>query len=177
MVFSYMLIILGGLPGSGKTTMAKALAKEMGAVHIRIDSIEQAIKRSLLRVEDVIDSGYQVGYALAMDNLRLGHTVVADSVNPIEITRSAWRKVAEDCASRYVEVEVVCSDKGEHKHRIETRESDILGLKQPSWQKVLERDYEAWTSAHIVLDTAGKTIDSSMQELLECIAQCKGKNI
>lgn len=55
-----MLIILGGLPGSGKTTLAKALAKKLKAVHVRIDSIEQSIKNSLLKIEDVIDSGYRV---------------------------------------------------------------------------------------------------------------------
>lgn len=35
-----MLIILGGLPGVGKTTLAGAI----GAVHVRIDSIEQALR-------------------------------------------------------------------------------------------------------------------------------------
>ena len=38
-----MLIILGGLPGTGKTTIARELARQLGAVHVRIDSIEEAI--------------------------------------------------------------------------------------------------------------------------------------
>jgi len=46
-----MLVILGGLPGSGKTTLAKELAKHLKAVHVRIDSIEQAIKESMLKVD------------------------------------------------------------------------------------------------------------------------------
>jgi predicted kinase len=41
-----MLIIFGGLPGTGKTTIARALAHQIGAVHLRIDSIEQAIRDS-----------------------------------------------------------------------------------------------------------------------------------
>lgn len=41
-----MLIILGGLPGAGKTTIARELALRLGAVHIRIDSIEQATRDS-----------------------------------------------------------------------------------------------------------------------------------
>ncbi|MFY9659052.1 MAG: AAA family ATPase [Terriglobales bacterium] len=43
-----MLIILGGLPGTGKTTIARELARQLRAVHVRIDSIEEAI----------LDSGY-----------------------------------------------------------------------------------------------------------------------
>ena len=35
---------LGGLPGVGKTTIARELARQIGAVHVRIDSIEQAIR-------------------------------------------------------------------------------------------------------------------------------------
>ncbi|MGO6670405.1 AAA family ATPase, partial [Rhizobium ruizarguesonis] len=41
-----MLIIFGGLPGSGKTTIARALAERLNAVHVRVDTIEQAIRAS-----------------------------------------------------------------------------------------------------------------------------------
>jgi predicted kinase len=41
-----MIIILSGLPGVGKTAIARELASQIGAVHLRIDSIEQAMWRS-----------------------------------------------------------------------------------------------------------------------------------
>jgi predicted kinase len=40
-----MLIIFGGLPGVGKTTLAKAVAREWEAVYLRVDTIEQALTR------------------------------------------------------------------------------------------------------------------------------------
>src|ERR1017187_8131926 len=39
-----MLIIFGGLPGVGKTAIAKELARLIGALHLRVDSIEQAFR-------------------------------------------------------------------------------------------------------------------------------------
>ena len=67
-----MLLILGGLPGVGKTAVAAGLAREIGAVHLRIDSIEQALRNSGVDVSG--PEGYAVAYAIAEDNLRLGRT-------------------------------------------------------------------------------------------------------
>ena len=110
--------------------------------------------------------GYEVAYAIAADNLRLGRTVIVDSVNPIEVTRSAWRGVAQRTGRRYVEIEVVCSDRAEHRRRVETRTADIAGHLLPTWQDVCEREYEAW-QAGIVVDTAGRHIEACVSALRE----------
>ena len=46
-----MLIVFSGLPGVGKTGIARELARTIGAVHLRIDSIEQALRRAGYRGE------------------------------------------------------------------------------------------------------------------------------
>ena len=45
-----MLLILGGLPAVGKTSIATGLARDIKAVHMRIDSIEQALRNSQVTV-------------------------------------------------------------------------------------------------------------------------------
>lgn len=157
-----MLLILGGLPGVGKTAVAAGVAREVGAVHLRIDSIEQALRNS--GVDVCGPEGYEVAYAIAEDNLRLGRTVIADSVNPVDVTRSAWRSVARRTGRRYVEIEVVCSDLAEHRRRVETRTVDIAGHELPTWQQVCEREYEPW-GATVVIDTAGQPIEASVSAL------------
>jgi predicted kinase len=90
-----MLIVLGGLPGTGKTAIARSLARKLNAVHLRIDTIEQALRSCDVLKADVGPAGNVIAYGLAEDNLRIGKIVVADSVNPLSVTRDVWLSVAK----------------------------------------------------------------------------------
>jgi len=168
-----MLIVFAGLPGVGKSTLARALAHEMRAFWLRIDTIEQAIVASALGVPSAVDAGYRAAYGAAADNLALGHRVIADSVNPIALTRRAWRGVAEAAGVPLVEVEVICSDPAEHRRRVEGRGVDIPGLRPPTWAQVTARDYEAWDSPPtLVVDTAGRSVAACLGEVTGVVSLC-----
>jgi predicted kinase len=164
-----ILIIVGGLPGTGKTTIARELSSQLGATYIRVDSIEQAIRDSGTVAETINDAGYRVAYAIAEDNLRLGRAVISDSVNPIQLSRDAWISIATGAQVRFAEVEVICSDLHQHRQRVETRPSDIKGLRLPTWEEVIGREYELWDRQHIVIDTAGRRVEESVKELREAL--------
>ena len=156
------LIAFAGLPGSGKSSIARALATRIGAVWLRIDSLEQAIRESGAAPGPLDDAGYRAGYAVAQDNLRLGLDVIADSVNPWMLTRNAWRDAGLRAGARVIEVETVCTDLGEHRRRVETRTNEVSGLVQPDWQAVVERDYHSWDRDHLMIDTAKSSVNASI---------------
>lgn len=168
-----MLIAFGGLPGSGKTTIARHLAAHLKAVYLRVDSIEQAIRSSGLSAAgaDIGPAGYLALYRLAADNLGFGRWVVADSVNPIAQTRNAYRRIAEQVGTHLLEVEVLCSDATEHRHRVETRRSTVDGLTLPTWEDVMARQYDAWDRPHLRLDTATLSVEQSVSRILASIAE------
>ena len=166
-----MLLIFGGLPGTGKSTIARLLAARLGAVWLRIDSIEQALIRAeTVTRHDIGPAGYLAAYAIAADNLRLGNVVTADSVNPIAITRQAWRAVATENTAPYLEIELTCSDQMQHRYRVENRVADIRGHILPDWQKVITREYEPWRTASLTLDTSVLTAEEAVERIVEHIA-------
>lgn len=161
-----MLIVFGGLPATGKTTIARAIAQSLRAVYLRIDTIEQAL-RSVEGTGTVAGpEGYAVAYRVAEDNLKMGRDVVADCVNPLSVTRNAWTSVAEHASAEIAEVEVICSNVIEHRLRVERRKPDIDGLELPSWQNIMNRKYEPWGRAHIVVDTASRTVEETVADLI-----------
>lgn len=161
-----MLIIFGGLPGTGKTTLARGLAQRIKAVYLRIDTIETAITTSHLPIKKPEDAGYLVGYGLANDNLLLDHTVVADSVNPLPITREGWKKVATSIGKEFIEIEVICSNTKEHQRRVETRIPDIKNHLLPTWEEVQNREYHSWVLNGIRIDTASCAPDKCIDKII-----------
>jgi predicted kinase len=99
------------------------------------------------------------------DSCAVGHTVIADSVNPPDVTREAWRNVAARAGVDAVEIELICPDRAEHRRRVEAR----AALVPVTWQQVEARNYERWTVDHICIDTAGRDIEQSLAVLWQAL--------
>jgi hypothetical protein len=79
------------------------------------------------------------------------------------LTRNAWRDTGLLAGARVVEIETVCLDVEEHRHRVETGAKEVPGLILPDWQAVIGRDYHRWDRDHVTIDTAGRSVASCVE--------------
>lgn len=147
-----LLIVFSGLPGTGKTTVSKALAARLKAVYLRIDAIEQAMKTA--GAERIGPAGYAVANAMAQANLQLGLSIVADCVNPVRDSRRGWSNVAAQASARLIDIHLICSDASEHRRRVEERIADLAGHVLPTWEAVTRHEFEARDDDHLCFDMA-----------------------
>lgn len=125
------LIIFSGLPASGKTTLSSKLAAYLQAAYIRMDAIVLGLKSDTYD-PDLPRKCYGIAGSLALVNLRLGNTVVTDSINPDNYLREEWRMVAQSAGVKSVQIEIICSDRDEHQNRLKSRTTTLTGLIDPT---------------------------------------------
>jgi predicted kinase len=150
------LIVLSGLPGSGKTVLAESLSRALSIPIFSIDPIEAAMWRAGLAKAETGVAAYEVARALADEHLRLRHPVIVDAVNPVEAPRAACRNLAAKHRVSLKIIECVCSDETMHRQRIESCVRSIADTHKPTWARLLQRraEYEAWTNPRLVLDSS-----------------------
>ena len=171
-------MVIGGLPATGKSTIATALARRTATPYLRVDRIEQAIVAWSPLSHPLGPVGYAVAYELALEQLQLGLDVIVECVNPLAVTRDGWLDTAAAAGTVLIEVEVICSDEVEHQRRVQTRTSDVEGLAKPTWTAVVEREYEPWTREHLVIDSTttspGQAADKIAAEMTSARAGSAG---
>ena len=152
-MMSGVLVVMSGLPGVGKSTLADALGKAIGAAVLSVDPIEAAMWRcGITRSTGV--AAYEVAATVAEHQLSLGLSVIADSVSSVEAARDTWRRAAKRVGSELRVVEVTCSDPEVHRQRLADRRNVIAGLPEPSWDDVQRRraEWEPWPEDRLVID-------------------------
>lgn len=156
-----MLVQICGLPGSGKTTLAAAVADAVPVVALRVDAIEAAMRRYGVAAAQSGIAAYAVMHAVAGPHLRRGQVVVADAVSPTVAAREGWVGTAAAHGAALRVVEVVCPDPVEHRRRVETRPADLPGFALPTWDDVRRaaREYEPRHDERLVVDSTRPVAD------------------
>jgi predicted kinase len=151
-----VLVVMSGLPGTGKSAIADALGHELGAPVLSVDPIEAAIWRCGIPASfETGVAAYEVAAVLAEHQLSLGLTTIVDSVSSVEVAREVWRRAASRAGAELRVIEVVCSDERVHRQRLAGRRRDIEGFPELSWNEVQQRraEWEPWTGDRLVVDT------------------------
>jgi predicted kinase len=166
------LLVVSGLPGTGKSALAAALAARLAAAHLSIDVVEEAL------LATGCPPGWKTGVAayeavgaLARANLETGHPVVVDAVNDSDAARQTWRTAARVTGADLRFVVTICSDPVEHRRRLEARVRGFEHVGEPTWVEVLARSAadELWLDDHLVVDTLAP-LDSILDEVCTVLA-------
>lgn len=162
------LIIVYGLPGSGKSTVAESLAAKLSIPHFSVDPIESAILKSgLPRSFETGLAAYLVAEALAGEQLKCGLSAIIDAVSGVQEARDMWHNLARTHNATLVIIECVLA-REVHKQRIEARVRNMHGIPEVSWEDVENREYVSWQEERLVLDTAGAH-EENMQKALDYV--------
>ncbi|GAA3710028.1 AAA family ATPase [Zhihengliuella alba] len=169
------LIVVAGLPGTGKSTTAAALAARLRAVLLGVDPLEAAIVSAGVQQQrqPTGHAAYAVVEAAAEPQLRHGLDVVVDAVNDSSEARSQWKRLAERTGAELTWFEVVCSDPTVHRMRLQQRRRDEdAHIGAPTWISLNRRRLQLalWKDPRHVLDSRHATpeeLAARAEELLD----------
>lgn len=151
------LIVVSGLPGTGKTTVAEHVARSTGATVLSL-----AWLLGVLKSTEACDTArsselaYDLLSRLAEHQLRMRCSIVLDSMAGSGPVRERWRRLASESSARLLVIECVCSDATVHRQRVGARQGGIPGWRDPDWSHVeqMRSRYEPWHEERLVIDAA-----------------------
>jgi adenylyl-sulfate kinase len=171
---SGMVIWFTGLSGSGKSTIAELVGRELEAEGALVEYLDGDVVREHLSKglgfskEDRDTNIERIGW-VASRLARHGATVIVSAISPYAETRARARALVEEFAP-FVEIHVATSVE-------ECARRDVKGLYERAFKgELLEftgvsHPYEAPESPELRIDTEGRTPDECAREVLDLLAE------
>ncbi len=158
---SPQLVLFTGPPGTGKSTLADEIARDLGAPNVGFDwlmagltpfaSIHNALEA--MEVEEYRNVGYSLMTQVVEKQLRNEQSVVLDCVARGGI-HDRWNALARQYDAGFKVIECTCSDLAVHESRVVGRTRDIPGWYELRWESVLKTraSYQPLPCEKLVLD-------------------------
>jgi predicted kinase len=170
------LIVFAGAPGVGKSTLARAVARELSAAYLDKDTIKDAalaLGREM-RIENVGPFAGALSYTLliplARDNLTLGTHVIVDSPAGYRAFQDAVEELVRGVRVRFKLIECITTDETLLRERIERRGPDMPEHRVRDWdqyQQARER-MERLSGPRLVIDTA-ESVQTNLKKIMNAL--------
>jgi predicted kinase len=138
-----LLILVMGVAGSGKTTLAKQLVRNISTIYLDNNHIADAFfpaTRNSARYEGLRPCFYKALYTIAAENLKLGNSVLLDVPHVKEVQSQGWREwmvgLARSGKATMIVIKCFCSEPV-LKQRLRTRGERRDRWKLTHWRAFL----------------------------------------
>lgn len=161
-----MLILITGLPATGKSTVARRLARELGAEILRTDIVRKDLLKTATYSEDEKELVYRAVFMLADYLIKNDVNVIIDGTFYKYNLRKNAKKIAKKRGKRFFLIETRCPEDIVLK-RLDERKKN---LRSPSdadeavYYKV-KKAFEPIKEDHLLIDT-GWNIKDAVKELV-----------
>jgi len=169
------MILFAGLPGTGKSTLAECIGRQLAIPVFAKDWLEASLLQSGLKatMDDKLlgFAGYELLTVLAERQFMLNQSVILDSVASTQTIRTKWRQLANQYQAEWRVIECVCSDEDLHRARLSTRQRHIPGWHELEWADIekVKGYYPPWEEEHLVLDM----VEPLEENVLKARAYCE----
>lgn len=171
-----LLIVFAGLPGVGKSTLARALARELRAAYLDKDTIKDAalaLGREM-KVENAMQYAGALSYTLlipiARDNLTVGTHVIIDSPAGHRTFQDAIEDLVRGVKVNFKLIECITTDEALLRERIERRAPELPDHRVRDWdafQQARER-LERMSGPRLLVDTA-ETVATNLHKIMNTL--------
>ena len=151
------VIAFTGFPGTGKSTLAEALATETGAPAFAGDWLLGALRPhgvlTGLSRPAFLAMYYDLLETLIKRQLMLGQSAIVDGLID-DVVAERWQKTAAEYDARLDVIMCVCTDEVEHRRRLEGRTRGIPGWHEVGWDHVerMRVEFPVLTHEHLTVD-------------------------
>lgn len=165
------VVLVAGIPGAGKSTLAESLGRHLRAPVFSLDWVFGVVAPfDALHDDDIAFAMVDLHLiALTARQVQLGVDVVLDVAGHTERERARWRELTERLGGVFVGVECVCSDEQLQRERVEGRDRGIPGWRATvPWEHVqrMRGLWEPWQDDHLVVDSALATPEECLKQVL-----------
>jgi predicted kinase len=164
-----MLILICGLPATGKSTVARRLAKAMGAEVLRTDIVRRELIKNPAYTEEEKNLIYKANFLIADYLIKNDIIVIIDGTFYRDKHRRQAREIAKRRGKRFFLVETKCPEDIVLK-RLEKRRRNLRSPSDADKEVYfkIKNLFEEIKEDHIVIDT-GWNIKDSIKDVIKKI--------